>query len=101
MSHANEHDSSHPSPSRYVAIAGILAVITAIEVWIVYQDYLNDVMIPLLILLSIGKFALVVMYFMHLKFDSKLFSILFVGGLLLTIGVLTALFALFNRVYFA
>ena len=72
MSHANEHDSSHPSPSRYVAIAGILAVITAIEVWIVYQDYLNDVMIPLLILLSIGKFALVVMYFMHLKFDSKL-----------------------------
>tara|TARA_Y100000588_G_scaffold229807_1_gene243520 strand:- start:2501 stop:2806 length:306 start_codon:yes stop_codon:yes gene_type:complete len=101
MSHANEHDSSHPSPSRYVAIAGILAVITAIEVWIVYQDYLNDVMIPLLILLSIGKFALVVMYFMHLKFDSKLFSILFVGGLLLTIGVLTALFALFSRVYFA
>ena len=101
MSHANEHDSSHPSPSRYVAIAGILAVITAIEVWIVYQDYLNDVMIPLLILLSIGKFALVVMYFMHLKFDSKLFSILLVGGLLLTIGVLTALFALFSRVYFA
>ena len=101
MSHANEHDSSHPSPSRYVAIAGILAVITAIEVWIVYQDYLNDVMIPLLILLSIGKFALVVMYFMHLKFDSKLLSILFVGGLLLTIGVLTALFALFSRVYFA
>ncbi len=91
MSHANEHDSSHPSPSRYVAIAGILAVITAIEVWIVYQDYLNDVMIPLLILLSIGKSALVVMYFMHLKFDSKLFRILFVGGLLLTIGVLTAL----------
>ena len=101
MSHANEHDSSHPSPSRYVAIAGILAVITAIEVWIVYQDYLNDVMIPLLILLSIGKFALVVMYFMHLKFDSKLFSILFFGGLLLTIGELTALFALFRRVNFA
>ena len=101
MSHSSEHDSSHPSPARYVVIAGILAVITAVEVWIVYQSYLTDIMIPLLLVLSVGKFALVVMYFMHLKFDSKLFSILFVGGLLLTLGVLTALFALFSRVYFA
>lgn len=101
MSHASEHDSSHPSPARYVGIAAILAVITGVEVWIVYQSYLADIMLPLLLVLSIGKFALVVMYFMHLKFDSKLFSILFVGGLLLTLGVLTALFALFNRVYFA
>ena len=101
MSHASEHDSSHPSPARYVGIATILAVITGVEVWIVYQSYLADIMVPLLIVLSIGKFALVVMYFMHLKFDSKLFSILFVGGLLLTLGVLTALFALFSRVYFA
>jgi cytochrome c oxidase subunit 4 len=101
MSHASEHDSSHPSPSRYVGIALILAIVTGVEVWIVYQSYLTDIMVPLLLVLSIGKFAMVVMYFMHLKFDSRLFAILFVGGLLLTLGVLTALFALFSRVYFA
>lgn len=101
MSLAGEHDSSHPSPSRYVVIALILAVVTGLEVWIVYQDYLHGILVPLLLVLSIGKFAVVVMYFMHLKFDSKLFTIMFVGGLLLTLGVFSALFALFSRVYFA
>ena len=39
------------------------------------------------------------MYFMHLKFDSRLFSSFFVGGLLLAGAVLIALLALFHHFF--
>jgi cytochrome c oxidase subunit 4 len=71
----------HPQPRQYVTIAAILAVITAVEVAIFYIEALQGVIVPLLLVLSIAKFAMVVGYFMHLKFDSKLFKYLFVTGL--------------------
>jgi cytochrome c oxidase subunit 4 len=85
---------AHPTPARYVAIALILAAITIVEVVIVYLGFLRPVLIPLLAVLSITKFAMVAMFFMHLKFDDRLFSVLFVGGLLLATGVLVALMTL-------
>ena len=87
---------AHPTPFKYVAIALILSVITAVEVAIVYQDFLKDVFIPILIILSVAKFAMVVMFYMHLRFDSRLFSVMFVTGLLLAIGVSITLLALFR-----
>ena len=72
----------------------ILAAITIVEVVIVYLGFLRPVLIPLLAVLSITKFAMVAMFFMHLKFDDRLFSVLFVGGLLLATGVLVALMTL-------
>jgi cytochrome c oxidase subunit IV len=71
----------HPSPGQYVKIAVILAVLTAIEVAVAYIDALSGVLIPVLGALAVAKFAIVVGYFMHLKFDSKLFRYLFVTGL--------------------
>ena len=38
-------------------------------------------LVPALIFLSVIKFATVVGYFMHLKFDSRIFSWFFAGGL--------------------
>ena len=87
---------AHPTPFKYVAIALILSVITAVEVAIVYQDFLKDVFGPILIVLSAAKFALVVMFYMHLRFDSRLFSVVFVTGLLLATAVLITLLALFR-----
>ena len=49
-----------------------------------------------LVLLSGAKFALVVMFYMHLKYDARLFSGLFVGGLALAISVSFALMALLH-----
>jgi cytochrome c oxidase subunit IV len=71
----------HPGPAQYVKIAVILAVLTGLEVAIAYIDALSGVLVPLLGALAIAKFAMVVGYFMHLKFDSKLFRYLFVTGL--------------------
>ncbi len=87
---------AHPGPLTYVVIAIILAIITAVEVWAVYQPSLRGVLLPTLIVLSVTKFALVAMFFMHLRFDHRLFTVFFVGGLTLAIGVLFALAALFQ-----
>lgn len=78
---------AHPGPVEYVKIGSILAVITAVEVGIYYVEAIEDALVPILIVLSALKFSLVVMWFMHLKFDSRVFSWLLAGGLAL-IGVL-------------
>lgn len=90
----------HPGQKEYVAIAAILAVITAIEVGVYYaQGPLGFVFKPILIVLSLGKFALVALFFMHLKFDSRFFSVIFVTGLLLAVAVFIV-FLSFIRVFF-
>lgn len=87
---------AHPGYGEYIKIAVILAILTAIEVAIVYVEPLAPVLLPLLLILGIAKFALVVMFFMHLKFDNRLFSLLFTGPLLLMAAILLALIALFT-----
>ncbi|HSJ49699.1 MAG TPA: cytochrome C oxidase subunit IV family protein [Actinomycetota bacterium] len=73
----------HPSTREYVRIAIILALVTAAEVAIYYVDWIheNGLLIPLLFLFSFIKFALVVLWFMHLKFDSRTYSRFFLMGL--------------------
>ena len=80
-------EGAHPGPLEYVKIGLILAFITAVEVGIYYIEAIEDVLVPILIALSALKFSLVVMWFMHLKFDSRVFSWLLAGGLAL-IGLL-------------
>jgi cytochrome c oxidase subunit 4 len=72
----------HPSVKEYVRIGVILVVITAAEVATYYvQEDLGTWLRPILFGLSGVKFALVVLWYMHLKFDSKLYSRFFMMGL--------------------
>ena len=87
---------SHPTWKFYVLIGVILTVITAAEVAVFYIPALRPVLIPLLLVLSGTKFALVVMFFMHLKFDNPIFGRLFVGGIVLAAGVYIAALAAFE-----
>ena len=82
-----EHEHAHPSDSKYVLIAIILAVITAAEVATYYVDLSTAALIIVLSPMMIAKFALVVAFFMHLKFDSRIFTRLFVAGLVLAVLV--------------
>ncbi len=74
---------AHPGPLEYTRIGLILAVITAVEVGAFYMDIAQWALVSILVVLSAVKFTLVVMWFMHLRFDSRLFSGLLVGGLML------------------
>ena len=90
---------SHPTPMKYVGVAVVLAAITGVEVWAVYQQSLRSVLVPILIILSAVKFSLVAMFFMHLRFDNRLFAVFFTGGLILATGVLFALATLFRAFF--
>jgi caa(3)-type oxidase subunit IV len=83
----------HPTPLVYVQVGFILAVITAVEVVAYYLDIARGALLVVLLTLSITKFALVVLWFMHLRFDSRLFSILFSGGLALVIALFIVVLA--------
>jgi cytochrome c oxidase subunit 4 len=79
----------HPDPIQYVVIGLTLAFITAVEVALYYLDLNFKFLVIALLALSLLKFMLVVGFFMHLRFDQRIFSILFFGGLGLAIAVFT------------
>lgn len=83
----------HPGPGEYVQIGLTLAAITAIEVAIYYVDIPRKPFIGALILLSAAKFALVVLFFMHLRFDSRLFTTAFATGFCLVLALFAVVLA--------
>ena len=85
----------HPTWKQYKWIALILTVITVAEVWVYYIPSFVEsrLFIPALLTMSAVKFAIVVAYYMHLKYDHKLFRALFTGPL--TIAILTLIVLLF------
>jgi cytochrome c oxidase subunit 4 len=87
---------AHPGAKAYLAIAVVLTVITAVEVAIFYIPQMHPVLVPSLLTLSALKFSLVVMFYMHLKFDHRLFSWLFVVPMILAAAVILALMKLFG-----
>jgi cytochrome c oxidase subunit 4 len=91
---APEQHAEHASIGTYVKVATILCVVTALEFAVIYIRQLTPILIPLLIVMSVGKFALVVMFFMHLRYDQKPLTFLFVAPLLLATGIALALMTL-------
>lgn len=94
--HASAEAADHPNWRFYVLIGVILTVITAAEIAVFYIPALRGVLVPILLVLSSGKFALVVMFYMHLRFDSPIFSGVFVAPLMLAVLVVVALIVLFH-----
>lgn len=93
--------SEHPSAATYFKVAMGLVVLTGLEVIVFFFDWLSYGIIPVLAVFSVAKFAMVIMFYMHLKYDHKLFSVLFLTGLFLAIGVIFALMALFQWFHIA
>ena len=95
---SQHHESAHPTPFKYIQVAIILTLVTMLEVGIYYVDALEDAFVAIFISLSALKFLVVAMFYMHLKFDSRLFSGLFIfglvlgGSILITLGVLFGIF---------
>jgi len=101
MAHETEQDTHHPSFKQYVLIAIILFAITIVEFLLIWDrvgiaDDLGASKIPLLVGLSVVKFYIVIMFYMHLRFDDKLFTRIFIAGLALAFMVGLALLGLFT-----
>jgi cytochrome c oxidase subunit 4 len=97
--HEPRHPEEKPLPrvSTYLLVGLILTVVTAIEVWAFYWPIPAWVIVTSLIILSLMKFWLVVAFFMHLRYDHKMFTSLFTLGLVLAIGVVLGLITLFDN----
>ena len=99
--HIEHTTGHHPTFKQYVLIAIILFAITIVEFLLIWDrvgiaDDLGASKIPLLIGLSAVKFAIVIMFYMHLKFDNRLFGTVFIAGLALAFMVGLALLGLFT-----
>lgn len=93
-----EHHSSqdHPTPRFLVNIAIVLAIITAVEVALHYIDAVDPILVPLLVILSAIKFAWVCWYFMHLKWDNRMLTWIFVAGFFIALAVFIAVWIMMN-----
>jgi cytochrome c oxidase subunit IV len=86
-----EHAGRHPTIREYVNIAVLLAVLTAMEVSVHFVEVPSWLAFWGLVVLAIAKFAIVAGYYMHLKFDARIFTRVFGFGIVLACTV----FALF------
>jgi cytochrome c oxidase subunit 4 len=86
--HLPPEDIEHPGPRQYVVVAVVLAVLTALEVALFYMDFIPSAAVTgALIVLMTLKFSLVALWFMHLRFDSRIYRRLFITGIILAMAV--------------
>ena len=99
--HSADHV-EHPTWKQYKWVAFWLTLITAVEVWVYYTPFKDSSLFaPALLIMSAVKFAIVVFYYMHLKYDNALFKRLFAIGLGIAIVTLLALITLFRVAHIA
>ena len=96
--HAMGEVHEHPTWKQYKWVAIILTVITILEVWVYYTSFSKTpLFVPTLLIMSAAKFAIVVLFYMHLRYDHRLFKALFTGPLIIAISTLLALLLLFGK----
>ena len=95
--HGGPVEHAHPGAKTYVIIGVILALITLLEVWVYNVEAVRPFLVAILLPLSAAKFAIVVGFYMHLRFDHPLFTGVFGFGLLVAASVITALLFLFGQ----
>ncbi len=90
-------DSGHHTPTDgyFIKVALVLALLTALETS-TYWIHIGGFATPLLLILMTIKFFMIVLVFMHLKFDNKLFSVLFYIGLGLAVLVYAVFLSTFQ-----
>ena len=90
----------HPEWPTYWKVGLFLTIITVVEVWAYYIPAFvaSKLFVPSLLIMSAVKFATVVMFYMHLRYDHKLFRALFTGPLLIAVATLIGLLFLFAKI---
>jgi cytochrome c oxidase subunit 4 len=97
--HATAAGPHGASVAIYVRVALILTVVTALEVGVIYIRFLTPIIVPLLLVMATAKFVLVVMFFMHLRYDPRSLTSVFVGPLIIATLLGLALIALVGTLF--
>jgi len=81
----------------FMNLAFLMTALTGIELVIIFLPFPGSVLIfGSLVFLSLIKFVGVIFWFMHLIYDGKLLTVIFLFGMLLASGTAAALLLLFT-----
>ncbi|MDX2111828.1 MAG: cytochrome C oxidase subunit IV family protein [Verrucomicrobiota bacterium] len=81
---------------KFIDVILVLTAITFVELILIILPFVHELKFVALIILSAIKFLAVIWYFMHLRWDRFLLTLLFVGGMVLAGGTVYALIHLFE-----
>ena len=93
METPHEPQRAEGAQPNYLGVFWVLAILTAVEVGVTYLPLPR---IPVLVPLALLKAALVALFYMHLKFDRRVFSAIFAMGLVMGVGLILSLIALYE-----
>ena len=88
--HAEEHFAG--SNKLFISIWVWLVVLTLIEIFLAYKTFSVAIMLTILLGLSIIKAALIMAYFMHLKFENLNLILTLIPALVLVILLMNSFF---------
>src|ERR1044071_3802777 len=88
--HAEEHFSG--TNKLFISIWGWLVVLTLVEIFLAYKPMPIHIMLIVLLGLSIVKAALIVAYFMHLKFERLSLILTIIPMLIVCIMLMSVVF---------
>ncbi len=89
---------AHHSHTPFFVVWGALLVLTGVEVYLGYQNLPAVKMLSILLVLSIVKAALIILYFMHLKFEIRRMRWVLMTALVLCLGLMSMFFAAAARI---
>ncbi len=90
-----EKEHPHISSTVYLIVGGFLIVLTAMEITVSYVHALRPVMVPLLLVLALAKFALIALFFMHLRYEKWTLNTMFGFPLTVALVIFVAFLGLF------
>lgn len=94
---AGSHESHSGSTRIYLIIGAILAIVTVVEVLVALIGLDPITLLAILLVLSFIKGALVVMFFMHLRGDARVFQFLFIVPFLIAVSMILIFLTLFSN----
>jgi len=93
MAHGSQIIEAHPRTGQFFWVWGGLLILTAIEVYLGYQNMQPLKMLFILLGLSIIKSALIILYFMHMKFEMKRMRYVLMTALVVCLCLMFTFFA--------
>ncbi|MCC5833870.1 MAG: cytochrome C oxidase subunit IV family protein [Opitutales bacterium] len=87
----------HQKYFTFFNVSIALIMLTAIELVIVYVPIHPGIVMGSLVVMSLIKFLAVIWWFMHLRWDMILCTLVFLSGLIIATGTVIALMLLFSE----
>ena len=92
MSNTTEHAHEAGSKKLFLWVWGWLLALTCVELILAYQELPLKVMLGILMSLSVVKAALIISYFMHLRYERRSLALTLMPALILVIALMFIVF---------